>query len=179
MLGGVGREFIDPDPFDLALEHRTMSENKLIRVAFVKFSPKGKVYPTRCDREDIREGDEVEVLMRANSVDAYYIEGMVDSITHQRWNCTCRVVNLTSEVEYSFTDDGIFNREVKLPTAPVYSISVWREKKKQYYESLPASAQSEMREIYEAVVGNHGEDAYVGDGIWIKADGSLDERGSQ
>ena len=153
-----------------------MSKNRLIRVAFVKFSPNGKAYPTRCDREDICEGDEVEVLMRANSVDAYYMEGTVDSMAHHRWNCTCRVENLTNEVEYSFTKDGIFNREVKLPTAQVHSISAWREKKKKYYESLPVSAQSEMREIYEAVAGNDGDDAYLGDGVWIKPDGSLDDR---
>lgn len=154
-----------------------MSKTKLIRVAFVKFSPNGKAYPTRCDREDICEGNEVEVLMRANSVDAYYMEGIVDSIAHHRWNCTCRVTNLTSEVEYSFTDDGMFHREVKLRTAPVYSITAWRENKKQYYESLPVSAKSEMREIYEAVAGSDGEEAYLGDGIWIKPDGSLDDRG--
>ena len=154
-----------------------MSKNKLIRVAFVKFAPNGNTYPTRCDRDDIYEGNEVEVLMRANSEDAYYIEGTVDSIEYHRWNCTCRVMNLTSEVEYSFTDDGIFHREVRLPIAQVYSTQAWNEKKKQYYASLPVSAQSEMRQIYEAVAGNHGKDANLGDGIWIKPDGSLDDRG--
>ena len=153
-----------------------MSNNRLIRVAFVKFSANGKAYPTRCDREDIREGHEVEVLMRANSDDAYYIDGTIDSITHHRWNCTCRVVNLTSEVEYSINDDGMFDRKVKLPSAPVYSIADWREKKKQYYDGLSISARSEMRDIYEATAGNDGEDAYLGDGVWITPDGSLDDR---
>lgn len=153
-----------------------MSKNGLVRVAFIRFSPNGKAYPTRCDREDIREGDEVEVLMRANSADAYYIDGTVDSIAHHRWNCTCRVVNLASEVEYSITGDGMFHRKVKLPTAPIYSIADWREKKKQYYEGLSVSARSEMRHIYEATAGNDGEDAYLGDGVWIKPDGSLEDK---
>lgn len=153
-----------------------MLNNRLIRVAFVKFSANGKAYRTRCDREDIREGDEVEVLMRANSADAYYMDGTVDSIAYHSWNCTCRVVNLIGEVEYSITDDGTFHRRVKLPTAPVYSIADWREKKRQYYEGLSVSARSEMRDIYEATAGNDGEDAYLGDGLWIKPDGSLDDR---
>ncbi len=86
------------------------------------------------------------------------------------------VVNLTSEVEYSVTADCTFERKVKLPTAPVYSIADWREKKNQYYKGLSVSARSEMRDIYEAAAGNDGEDAYLGDGIWIKPDGSLDDR---
>lgn len=153
-----------------------MSSNRIIRVAFVKFSSNGKAYPTRCDREDIREGHEVEVLMRANSADAYYMDGTVDFIEHHRWNCTCRVVNLINEVEYSITDNGMFERKVQLPNAHVYFIADWREKKKQYYEGLSVSARSEMRDIYEAVAGNDGEDAYLDNGVWIGPDGSLDDR---
>lgn len=154
-----------------------MSKNRLIRVAFVKFSANGKTYPTRCDREDIREGNEVEVLMRANSADAYYMDGTVESIAHRRWNCTCRITNLTSEVEYAITDDFTVDRKVKLPTAPVYSLAERRERKKQYYEGLSVSARSEMLDLYEAVAGNDGEDAYLSNGVWIKPDGSLDDRG--
>jgi len=153
-----------------------MSKNRLIRIAFIKFSANGKVYPTRCDREDIREGHEVEVLMRANSDDAYYMDGTVDSITYQRWNCTCLVVNLTCEVEYSITDDWMVDRKIKSPSADVHSIADWREKKKRYYEGISVSARSEMQDIYEAVAGNDGEDAYLGGGVWIKPDGSLDDR---
>lgn len=153
-----------------------MSNNRLVRVAFVKFSPNGKAYPARCDREDIREGHEVEVLMRANSADAYYIDGTVIAIAHRQWNCRSHVVNLTSEIDYSISDDGMFERKVRLPTAPVYSIKEWQEKKKRYNASLAVSAQNEMRDIFEAVAGDDGEDAYLGDGIWITADGSLDDR---
>lgn len=114
--------------------------------------------------------------MRAVSEDAYYIDGVVDSISYERWNCTCRVVNLTSEVEYSMTTDGMFDRQVKAVAAPVYSIAAWKAKKKGYYEGLSASARREMRDIYDAAAGENGEDAYLGDGVWIKPDGSLDDR---
>ena len=154
-----------------------MSQNPLVRVAHVKFSRNGKAYPTRCNREDIREGHDVEVLMRAESDDAYYIDGVVDSISHQRWHCTCRVANLTSEVEYSVTDDGMFDRKVKLNVASVYSIDAWRKKKEGYRESLSHSAQREMREVYEATKCEDGEDGYLCDGIWVRPDGSLDDRG--
>ena len=152
-------------------------KNPLIRVAHVRFSPNGKTYPTRCDRQDIREGHEVEVLMRADSEDAYFMDGVVDSISHHRWNCSCRVVNLTSEVEYSITADGIFDRKVTVKSASVYSIADWRERKGRYYDSLPASARNEMREIYDAAAGEDGEDAYLGDGMWIRSDGTLEDEG--
>lgn len=149
----------------------------LIRVAHVKFSPNGKAYPARCDRQDIFEGHVVEVLMRADSEDAYFLDGVVDSISHHRWNCSCRVVNLTSEVEYLISPDWIVERKVTLKSALVYSIADWRERKSRYYDSLPTSARNEMREIYSAVAAEDGEDAYLSDGIWIKPDGTLEDRG--
>lgn len=154
-----------------------MKKSKQVRVAHVRFSSTGKAYPTRCDREDIREGNEVEVLMRANSDASYYMEGIIDTISYHRWHCTCHVVNLISEVEYSITDDGMFDRKVNLPAAPVYSIADWKERKKGYNEGLSPDVRSEMRDIYEAVAGNDGENAYLSDGVWITPDGSLDDRG--
>lgn len=57
----------------------------------------------------------------------------------------------------------------------------WQEQKAEYIRSLPksteAAARDEMREIYEAISLGDGEDAYLGDGIWISSDGSLDDRG--
>ena len=38
------------------------------------------------------------------------------------------------------------------------------------------SAEGEMREIYQAVSGEDGEDAYLGDGVWISPSGQLDHR---
>lgn len=149
----------------------------LIRVAHVKFSPNGTAYPTRCDRQDIREGHEVDVLMRADSENAYFMNGLVDSISHHRWSCSCRVANLTSEVEYSITADGMFDRKVTSKSSTVHSTADWLERKGRYYDSLPASARDEMREIYDAVAAEDGEDAYLGDGLWIKPDGDIEDRG--
>lgn len=154
-----------------------MSIAKLVRVAFVRFSPNGKSYPARCDRRDIAEGHEVEVLMRAESEDAYYMNGVIDSIEFHRWYCTCRVENLISEVEYSISDDGEFERKVNLSPAKVYAVADWTERKRAYYESLSPSVRNEMRDIYDAAAGEDGEDAYLGDGVWIRPDGSLDDRG--
>ncbi|MEZ5646020.1 MAG: hypothetical protein R3E94_03250 [Burkholderiaceae bacterium] len=154
-----------------------MTRAKLVRVAFVRYSPQGKVYPALCDRRDIVEGNEVEVLMRAESKDAYYMNGVVDHIEFHRWNCTCRVENLTSEVEYSITDDGEFDRKVNLPSARIYDVADWLERKRGYYDTLSSSVRDEMQDIYHAAAGEDGEDAYLGDGVWIRPDGSLDDRG--
>ncbi|MCC4264712.1 hypothetical protein LL240_09615 [Oceanimonas baumannii] len=57
----------------------------------------------------------------------------------------------------------------------------WQEQKTEYIRSLPKSAAAEARdemiEIYDAISTGDGEDAYLGDGIWISSDGSLDDRG--
>lgn len=154
-----------------------MSNQKLTRVAFVRFSPNGKAYPTRCDRSDIVEGNEVEVLMRSESNGAYYMDGVVDRIEFHRWHCSCRVVNLLGEVEYTISDDGVFERHVNLASAKVYAVPDWSERKQGYYETLSSGARDEMRGIYDAVVGKDGEDAYLGDGMWITPEGDIDDRG--
>lgn len=133
-----------------------MSKNPLIRVAGVKFNNNGKSYPTRCDREDINEGDEVEVLMRAGTSKEHIMQGEVTEISLHRWECSCHVINLASEVEYSIDSDGSLNRIVT---------------------SSNSMEKHEMRELYKAVSIEDGEDAYLGDGVWISSDGSLDDRG--
>lgn len=154
-----------------------MGNQKLVRVAFVRYSPNGKAYPARCDRTDIVEGNEVDVLMRAESEDAYYMNGVVDRIEFHRWHCTCRVANLLSEVDYSISDDGLFDRRVNLDSGKVYTVADWAARKKVYYEGLSSSVRDEMQDIYDAAAGNEGEDAYLGDGMWITPDGSLEDRG--
>lgn len=154
-----------------------MLNQNFVRLAFVRFSPNGKAYPTRCDRPDIVDGNEVEVLMRALSDGAYYMDGVVDRIEFHRWHCTCHVVNLLSEIEYTMSDEGVFERHVNLAPARVYAVSDWNERKRTYYEALPLGVRDEMRDIYEAIVGKDGEDAYLGDGMWITPEGDLDDRG--
>lgn len=154
-----------------------MGSEKLVRVAFVRYSPNGKAYPARCDRRDIVVGDEVDVLMRAESDDAYYMDGVVDRIELHRWHCTCRVENLVNEVEYSFLEDGFLDRKVISSPNRVISVPDWNARKARYYDHLSPGVRDEMRDIYDAVAGKEGEDAYLGDGMWIRPDGSLDDRG--
>lgn len=45
------------------------------------------------------------------------------------------------------------------------------------HRSPAAQARSEMQEIYEAACGADGEPAYLGDGVWVTAGGSLEDRG--
>lgn len=154
-----------------------MGSQKLVRVAFVRFSPKGKAYPVRCDRADIHEEHEVEVLMRAESDDSYYMDGVVERIEFHRWHCTCRVANLVTEVEYTISAEGVFDRRQTVASGKVYAVPDWNERKRNYYYSLSSGVRDEMRDIYEAVAGNDGEDAYLGDGMWITPEGNLDDRG--
>lgn len=67
-----------------------MKRAPLIRVAFIKYSPSGKVYCARCDRTDIGVGDLVEVLAR----DGTYLDAEVVDVAHHRWCCKDTVVNL-------------------------------------------------------------------------------------
>lgn len=83
------------------------------RVAFVTLTPQGKSYAMRCDRRDLNVGDRVEVLMHAESEQAYYDNGLITDIEDKRWDCSCHVVNHVSEVSYMFDSEG-FTRTVDL-----------------------------------------------------------------
>ena len=162
-----------------------MNTNPIIRVAHVKFSPNGKSYPARCDRDDILEGHNVEVLMRAGTNEACYMNAEVTSISRQRWNCSCHVVNHAHEVEYSFensVEEGfVMHRTVdltkKLITPNSELESERTSQKKQYNNDIPESSCSEMQELYEAIAHDDGEDVYLCDGVWMSADGSIHDRG--
>lgn len=154
-----------------------MGKANLVRVAFVRFSLSGKSYPARCDRRDIREGDEVEVLMRADSESPYYLRGIIENIQFERWTCSCRIDNLTSEIKYSFSSDGYLDREVNLSSARIYSVLDWSERKRGYFARKSAFGRNEMQDVYDAVAGDDGEDAYLGDGVWLSSEGSLHDRG--
>jgi hypothetical protein len=110
-----------------------MTRNKLNRIAFVQFSENGKIYPTQCERNDIGEGDQVEVLMRANSDDAYYLEGSIVGITQERWNCRSRVENLISEVKYVPSKEGFLDRKVDLSARKTPDFSNWKSQKSDYF----------------------------------------------
>lgn len=156
-----------------------MSKTPIHRIAYVKLSPMGKSYAMRCDRKDFGAGDNVEVEMYAGTNKAYFDEGVITSISHQRWDCSCHVINHIDEVTYSIdtTDGFTLNRIVDLTKRTKKPIELWRKERTQYFDSLPESTHSDMRDIYDAIAPEDGEDAYLGDGIWVRADGSLDDRG--
>lgn len=151
----------------------------LNRIAFVKLSPLGKSYAMRCEREDFRVGDHVEVEMYAGTERSYFDDGVITSISFHRWNCSCHVVNHREEVSYSVDTTKGFQliRRVDLKGRPNISVEQWRQEKAPYFDCLPAAARDKLRAIYEAVVPEDGEDAYLGDGVWIRPDGSLDDCG--
>lgn len=116
--------------------------------------------------------------MHAGSEKAFNMDGVVTEILHERWNCSCHVVNLTSEVEYSMGADGILIRDLKAsPAQSPISIASWRARKLKYQEGLPSSDRSELRRIYENMASVKGESTYLGDGVWITPSGDLEDRG--
>lgn len=151
----------------------------LNRIAFVKLSPLGKSYAMRCEREGFTVGDHVEVEMYAGTERSYFDDGVITSISFQRWNCSCHVVNHCDEVSYSVDTTNGFQliRRVDIKSRSNKSVEQWRQEKAPYFDGLPTSARDDMRAIYEAVAPEDGEDAYLGDGVWIRPDGSLDDSG--
>lgn len=91
-----------------------MSKRPMRQIAFVQLSQHGKSYAMRCDRTDFADGDKVEVLMYAGTDRAYYDNGVITDMSHERWECGCTVVNHTHEVNYSFDESGLI-REVVPP----------------------------------------------------------------
>ena len=154
-----------------------MRKKPRVRIAWVKFSPKGRSYPMRCDREDIYEGHAVEMLRYADSERAYYDDGVVTSIVHERWACKSRVVNHANEVIYSIGSDVQFVRDVDLSRPPIPPSAEWHSHKSKYYNTVPETTRNDMSDIYDAISNGDGEDAYVGDGIWISPNGKMEDRG--
>lgn len=160
-----------------------MSKKPIARIAYVKFSPEGKSYPLACVREDIEPGDEVDVCMFVGTPEAFNMDGVVTSIAYERWECRSRVEYLTSEVEYTLDENFVFTRTLKnLRSAITAASPLTRnvpvtERRKRYASTLPSAYRGEMQGIYDAVCGEEGSDAYLGDGVWIRPDGSLDDRG--
>lgn len=156
-----------------------MRKTPFNRIAFVKLTPQGKSYAMRCEREDLRVGDHVEVEMYAGTERSYFDDGVITDISFQRWDCSCHVVNHRNEVSYSIdTTNGLqLIRRVDVTNRSNKPVEQWKQEKAPYLNALPASARDDMRAIYEAVAPSDCQDAYLGDGVWIRPDGSLDDRG--
>jgi hypothetical protein len=147
----------------------------LKRIAYVRLSENGTSYPMLCPREDLDVDDEVEVLLRPHDSDSTYMDGTITGVTWQRWDCRSQVLNHRSEVSYTIDDTDGFKwiRQVDL-TRGADNATEQAERKWTPYSEL--STRDEMLEMYDAVAGEDGEDAYLGDGVLIRPDGSVKSR---
>lgn len=134
-----------------------LSSKPVQRIAFVKLSPEGKSYAMRCERRDLGVGDDVEVLMYAESDRAHYNDGVITDISHERWDCSCYVVNHVSEVHYSFDADG-FTRSVDLKNLRSQQLESWRAQKAPYLRLVSDSARTDRRGLREAGAPGEVED---------------------
>jgi hypothetical protein len=146
------------------------------RIAFVRFTPEGKSYAMKCDREDLIVGDEVEVLMYAGSNKEYFHSGEITSVSHDRWNCSCHVLNHVCEVNLSF-DEKELNRIVEHSHRTKIKIDEWRSQRASLSQVYTDSSKSEMQEIYSAIAPEEGEDVYLSDGMWLTPEGDTEDRG--
>lgn len=150
-----------------------MSRRKpLKRIAFVRFAPNGSSYPTACPRSDLGVGDEVEVWMRAGQPDEHYLQGIITAVRRERWQCSCRTVNLASEVAYAWVRDpetGKMTRQrqvVRQPVAIGHDACGYEDDDGDEYD---------LRDVYAACQHEDGADAYLGDGLYLTAGGRLYE----
>lgn len=125
-----------------------MSRKPVQRVAYVRLTSQGKSYAMRCDRRDLDVGDEVEVLMHAESERAYYDDGVITAISWERWDCSCHVVNHVSEVTYSF-DSAEFTRTVDLTNRKRQPLESWRAQKAPYLRLVSDSTRADRTGMKE------------------------------
>lgn len=126
-----------------------MGSKPVRRIAYVKLSPQGKSYAMQCERRDLIPGDEVEVLMYAGTERAYYDDGVITDIAHERWACSCHVVNHINEVKYSFDASG-FTREVVSLQRGTQTPETWRAHKEPYLRLVSDSTRSDRSELRAA-----------------------------
>ena len=126
-----------------------MSNKPVRRIAYVRLSPQGKSYAMQCERRDLNIDDEVEVLMYTGTDRAYYDDGVITDIAHERWDCSCHVVNHINEVKYSFDASG-FTREVNESQRGTRAPDIWRDQKAPYLRLVSDSTRSDRSELVEA-----------------------------
>ncbi len=155
-----------------------MSRKPVQRVAFVKLTPGGTSYAMRCDRLDLGVGDSVEVEMYAGTKRAYFDSGEITAVEWHRWNCSCHVLNHAEEVFYRIEDTDGFAmvRTVDLSKRAT-TVACDRRRWDSRRVNPQGSAESDLRSIYDSITHEQGEDTYLSDGVWMRPDGSLDDRG--
>ena len=125
-----------------------MSSKPVRRIAHVRLSPEGKSYAMECERRDLDVNDEVEVLMYGGTDRAYYDDGVITGISHERWECSCHVVNHINEVKYSFDASG-FTREVNESQRRTVAPDTWRTQKAPYLRLVSDSTLSDRSGLLE------------------------------
>lgn len=156
-----------------------MSGKPIQRVAHVRLTPNGKSYPMRCDRSDLGVGDNVEVEMYAGTKRAYFDDGVITAVEWCRWDCRCHVRNHAEEVSYAVGNGDVdfISRSVDLSKRKFSFSHQGGSGLDTKFEQQWESACSHGDVIYDAICHEDGEDAYLGDGIWVRPDGSWDDRG--
>lgn len=129
-----------------------MSRKRMVRVAAIRFTPYGKSYVARCDREDIDVGSAVVVLMHAGKADEFLTDAIVTGIQYEPWHCSCQVLYRVEE-------------------APRLAFGELSPSTSNISES--AAAHNEMAELYECLTIEDGQDVYLSDGVWLSSEGSL------
>lgn len=150
-----------------------MLSKPLQRIAFVRFTPKGKSYAMKCDREDLIVGDEVGVVMYAGTNKECHQSGEITSISYEHWNCSCVVLCHTCEIQISLEDDDIvfiIDRSDKSQA----EIQKWRSDRK---ERNNINYDSDMKDVYTSIAPEIGDDVYLSDGMWLTPDGNIEDRG--
>lgn len=157
-----------------------MNRSPIQRVAFVRLTPQGKTYAMRCDREDLGVGDHVEVLMHAESAQPHWDSGVIEDIAYLRWHCSCHVKCHRDEmrIEIDSTNGFQMRHTIDLSNGPRKTPKqIQQEKATAISRRRPEVERADMRSLYEDLAPVDGEDVYLSDGIWLRPDGSFDDRG--
>jgi hypothetical protein len=89
-----------------------------------------------------------------------YYENSVVNIHELIWTIASRFIS------GNYIDDALFSGNG----------TSWKDRKAEYERNLP---KGQMQEIYEAISIGDGEDAYLGDGVWVSSDGEIYDRERQ
>jgi hypothetical protein len=157
-----------------------MSRRPIQRVAFVRLTPQGKAYAMRCDREDLGVGDHVEVLMYAESAQSHWDSGVIEDVAYLPWDCSCHVKCHRDEmrIDIDATNGFQMRHTIDVSGGPRKTLGqIQQEKATAMVRHCPAQEGAEMRSLYHDLAPVDGDDVYLSDGVWLRPNGSFDDRG--
>lgn len=157
-----------------------MSRSPIQRVAFVRLTPQGKAYAMRCDREDLGVGDQVEVLMYVESAQPHWDSGVIEDVAYLRWNCSCHVKchRDAMRIEIDSTNGFQMRHTIDLSKGPRKPpVQTQQEKATAMARRRPEPEGADTPSLYHDLASVDGDDVYLSDGVWLRPDGSFDDRG--